>query len=127
LPPGQNDADYGAAFHDVVLPALDRFEPEFLIVSAGFDAHARDPLAQMGVTERGFAAMCDAVLARVPRAVLLLEGGYDLDALAASVRACIEVLAGGHETFPSGAGGDAARAIAATREAHAGAVRSPLH
>jgi acetoin utilization deacetylase AcuC-like enzyme len=126
MPPGQDDADYGAAFDDVVLPALDRFGPDLLIVSAGFDAHARDPLAQMRVTERGFAAMCAAVLARVPRAVLLLEGGYDLDALAGSVRACVEVMTGGSETFPTGAGSDAAGAVAATREAHSGSARSPL-
>jgi acetoin utilization deacetylase AcuC-like enzyme len=126
LPPEQDDADYGVAFHDVVLPALDRFAPDLLIVSAGFDAHARDPLAQMRVTERGFAAMCAAVLARVPRTVLLLEGGYDLDALAGSVRACVEVMTGRDETFPTGAGTDAARAVAATQKAHAGAVGSPL-
>jgi acetoin utilization deacetylase AcuC-like enzyme len=117
LPPQQTDADYGAVFEEVVLPALDRFAPEVLIVSAGFDAHARDPLAQMQVTERGFAAMCAMVAAQVPRLVLLLEGGYHLDALCGSVRACVEVLRGRRDTFPAGAGGEAAAAIAATRAA----------
>jgi acetoin utilization deacetylase AcuC-like enzyme len=126
LPPGQDDADYGAVFSDIVLPAVERFAPDLVIVSAGFDAHARDPLAQMNLTERGFAAMCAAVLALVPRGVLLLEGGYDLDALAASVRACVEVMTGRRETFPAGGSGEARRAIAATRAAHAGAARSPL-
>jgi hypothetical protein len=111
------DADYGAVFEEVVLPELDRFAPQLLIVSAGFDAHARDPLAQMRVTERGFAAMCTLLAARVPRLVLLLEGGYHLDALCGSVRACVEVLRGGRETFPSGAGSQAVAAIAATRGA----------
>lgn len=123
LPPGQGDAEYGAVFNDVVLPALDRFGPDLLLVSAGFDAHARDPLAQMNVSERGFAAMCTGVLAQVPRAVLLLEGGYDLDALAASVRACVQVMTGGRETFPSGVGTATAHAIAATRAAHGRAGR----
>jgi acetoin utilization deacetylase AcuC-like enzyme len=123
---GQGDAEYGAVFADLFLPALERFAPDFLIVSAGFDAHARDPLAEMQVSERGFAAMCSAaadVAARSAggRMVLLLEGGYDLEALAASVRACVEVLAGARERFPAGVGRGAPRAIAATRQALAGA------
>lgn len=100
-----------------MLPALDGFAPDLLIVSAGFDAHAHDPLAQMRVTERGFAAMCSAVAAQVPHLVLLLEGGYHLDALCDSVRACVEVLRGRQDTFPSGAGARAVGAIAATRSA----------
>ncbi len=77
-----------------------------MIVSAGFDAHARDPLADMLVTERGFAAMCTS-LAELARShcggklVLLLEGGYHLEALAQSVRACLEVMTGARrEDFP---------------------------
>jgi acetoin utilization deacetylase AcuC-like enzyme len=75
----------------------------------------------MRVTERGFAAMCSAVrqLAEQScrgRLVLVLEGGYDLDALAGSTRACLEVLTGRRDDFP--AGGDRARsAMAATRAA----------
>ena len=57
LPGGQGDADYGVVFHDLFLPAARAFAPDLIIVSAGFDAHARDPLADMRVTERGFAAM----------------------------------------------------------------------
>ncbi|MES1172114.1 MAG: histone deacetylase [Bacteroidota bacterium] len=123
LPPDQGDADYGAVFHDVFLPALDAFAPDLLIVSAGFDAHARDPLGQMRVTEDGFAAMCSRVADAVPKLVLLLEGGYDLAALAASARACVEVLAGAREEFPSGVGPRAAEAIAASQGAHAHAGR----
>lgn len=126
LPPGQDDASYGAVFNDIVLPAVERFAPDLVIVSAGFDAHARDPLAQMSLTERGFGAMCAAVLSLVPRSVLLLEGGYDLEALAGSVRACVEVMTGRRETFPSGGSADARQSIAATRAAHAQASRSPL-
>ena len=105
LPPGQTDADYGALFADVMLPALERFAPELVIVSAGFDAHARDPLGEMKLTERGFAAMCSGVAELGSRLVLVLEGGYDLAGLAGSVQACVQVLAGGRETFPAGVGG----------------------
>jgi acetoin utilization deacetylase AcuC-like enzyme len=125
LPPWQDDADYGAVFHDLFLPALDAFAPEMVIVSAGFDAHARDPLGQMRVTERGFQAMCSAVADMQEKVVLLLEGGYDLSALAASARGCVEVLAGTREQFPTGVGPRVAEAIAATRRAHA-AIASSL-
>jgi acetoin utilization deacetylase AcuC-like enzyme len=118
LPAGQSDADYGAVFHELFLPALARFQPELTIVSAGFDAHARDPLAEMRVSERGFAAMCTAVRDVAPggKLVLLLEGGYDLDALADSARACVEVLAGGSEAFTRGAGARAPEAVGETRQ-----------
>jgi acetoin utilization deacetylase AcuC-like enzyme len=122
LPGGQDDADYGAVFHDLFLPVGRAFAPDLVIVSAGFDAHARDPLAEMGVTERGFAAMASAMAELAASAcggklVLLLEGGYDLAALAASVRATLEVLAGRREDFPLGAGTEPALAISATRDA----------
>jgi acetoin utilization deacetylase AcuC-like enzyme len=126
LEPGQGDAEYGAVFHDLFSPALEAFAADLTIVSAGFDAHLRDPLAGMRVTERGFAAMCSAVRdsARHGKLVLLLEGGYDLDALAASVRATIEVLTGRSETFPRGVGLHVSEAIGATRAALARAGRS---
>ena len=123
LPPGQSDADYGAVFHDLFLPVADAFRPEIIIVSAGFDAHARDPLADMRVTERGFAAMCSSLdaLARsacAGKLVLLLEGGYHPNALAQSVRACLEVMTGARrDEFPAGAGPEAPAAVDDTRDA----------
>ena len=123
LPPGQGDADYGAVFQELFLPAGEAFRPDVIIVSAGFDAHARDPLADMRVTERGFAAMCSAIkdLARshcAGKLVLLLEGGYHLDALAQSVRACLEVLTGARrEDFPRGAGAAAPAVVEQTQAA----------
>jgi acetoin utilization deacetylase AcuC-like enzyme len=128
LPGGQNDADYGAVFHDLFLPAARAFAPDLVLVSAGFDPHERDPLADMLVTERGFAAMATAVDALAREAcggklVLLLEGGYDLAALPASVRACLEVMGGRREAFPAGVGAYAPRAVAATRAALAAAGR----
>src|SRR5262249_8522735 len=99
LPAGQGDADYGVAFHDLFLPAARACAPDVVLVSAGFDPHERDPLADMRVTERGFAAMATAMAELAQEAcggklVLLLEGGYDLAALAHSTRACLEVLGG---------------------------------
>jgi acetoin utilization deacetylase AcuC-like enzyme len=122
LPAGQDDADYGPVFHDLFLPVAEQFRPDLVIVSAGFDPHARDPLAQMEVTERGFAAMCSALQDLAQRTaggklVLVLEGGYDLVALPASVRACLEVMTGARkEEFPSGSQ-HARRAVAASRAA----------
>ena len=99
LPPGCDDGDYAAAFSQALLPAADKFAPQLVLVSAGFDAHRCDPLADMRVTSEGFAALCGAVKDIADhhcpgRLVLTLEGGYDEAALAASVRACVEVLAG---------------------------------
>ncbi|HEY7372158.1 MAG TPA: histone deacetylase [Polyangia bacterium] len=129
LPGGQGDADYGAAFHDLFLPAARAFLPEMVIVSAGFDAHARDPLANMRVSERGFAAMA-SVLAQFAdeacggKLALMLEGGYDLPALTASVRAALEVLAGRREDFPGGAQAATLDAIGEAREALRAAGRA---
>ncbi len=99
LPAGCDDGDYAASFANVVLPIAEAYQPELVLVSAGFDAHRDDPLAGMRVTEEGFAALCGAVKAisdrHCPgRLVLTLEGGYDLGALSRSVRGCVEVLAG---------------------------------
>jgi acetoin utilization deacetylase AcuC-like enzyme len=121
LSAGQDDADFGAVFHEVFLPVGQAFRPDIVLVSAGFDAHARDPLGGMGVTERGFAAMCSSLrdLAGAScggKLVLFLEGGYDLAALAGSTRACLEVMTGGKEEFPTGSH-RAAPAVAASRSA----------
>lgn len=124
LPGGQGDADYGAVFHEVFLPRALQYRPDVVLVSAGFDPHRADPLGGMNVTERGFAAMCSAVKSLANevcggKLVLLLEGGYDLDGLAQSVHACVEVLAGSRtESFPSGAGRSVTQAIEATQAAH---------
>jgi acetoin utilization deacetylase AcuC-like enzyme len=122
LPGGRNDADFGAVFHDLLLPVARAFAPELVIVSAGFDPHEDDPLGGMLCTERGFAAMCSLVKQFADataggRLVLLLEGGYSLVGLPRSVHACLEVLTGRTEEFPSGAGREASHAIQASREA----------
>ena len=85
----EGSAAFRQAWGNVILPALDAFAPELLIVSAGFDAHREDPLAQLRLETEDFAWITDALLdlARTRcdgRLVSVLEGGYDLEALAAS-------------------------------------------
>ena len=94
---GSNDADYLRAFEAQVLPALEEFAPQFLLISAGFDAHVEDPLSGTLVTEDGYAEMsklaCDLAERHCGgRIVSLLEGGYDLGALARSVATHLGVL-----------------------------------
>lgn len=124
LPGGQRDADYGAVFHDVFLPIAQQFKPQLVLVSAGFDAHRADPIGGMNVSERGFAAMTAAMKSLANevcggKLVLMLEGGYDLEALSMSVHASLEVLAG-HRTdsFAQGVGSSTAASIADTVTAH---------
>jgi acetoin utilization deacetylase AcuC-like enzyme len=96
---GAVDEDYQTAFADVVLPILRQFEPDLILVSAGFDAHERDPLGGMRLTTPSFAAMTLELRAAAEeccrgRIVAVVEGGYDLQALAASLDATIEALSG---------------------------------
>ncbi len=87
-----------AAFDARVGPALERFAPELVLISAGFDAHAEDPLGTVAATEETFAELTRRVVAVAERhaggrLVLVLEGGYFLPSLGRSLRACLEVLA----------------------------------
>jgi acetoin utilization deacetylase AcuC-like enzyme len=90
LPAGSGDDDYLRAFEEVVEPALRRFEPELLLVSAGFDAHAEDPLALMEVTERGFQTLAQRCRDLAPRLAAVLEGGYNLETLPRLVGAALD-------------------------------------
>lgn len=122
LPVGATDADYGMLFHELLLPVAQAYRPQFILVSAGYDSHRKDPLGGMAVTERGFAAMCSAVRSLAEsacngRLVLLLEGGYSLEGLSQSVHASVEVLAGRTDDFPTGdVSKEAAAALAKSRE-----------
>jgi acetoin utilization deacetylase AcuC-like enzyme len=96
VPPGADDGVYGSLVSHVVTPLIRAFEPQLMLISAGYDAHVGDPLAECRVTDEGFAAMtasirreCDSVGAPVGA---VLEGGYSLDGLARSVAATLEVL-----------------------------------
>ena len=97
LPAGSGSAAFRAAWSDRLLPALDNFAPELIIVSAGFDAHRRDPLAQLDVETEDFVWLTEELLAIASRhaggrLVSVLEGGYDLAALAESVAAHVRAL-----------------------------------
>jgi acetoin utilization deacetylase AcuC-like enzyme len=99
LPPGQGDRVYLRVFDELLLPRIEAFEPEVVIISAGYDAHCDDPLAMMDVTERGFAEMTARVVDLADRiaggrVAAVLEGGYDLNALGRSVEATLRVLDG---------------------------------
>ena len=135
LPVGAGDADYLAAFDHVLVPALDAFRPELVLVSAGFDAFVDDPLAGMRVTHAGFAAMARRLRAVAERhaegrIVAVLEGGYDLDGLAGGMTAVFTELVGAagpgdprapEAIAPLPAVGGARAAIDATLAAHAAA------
>ncbi len=100
LPPGSGSEAFRHAFGERILPALDGFAPKMILISAGFDAHASDPLAQLNLTEDDFAWATREILAIAgkhceERIVSTLEGGYDLDALGASVAAHVAVLMDG--------------------------------
>ncbi|MCH98864.1 putative histone deacetylase hda1, partial [Trifolium medium] len=87
------DADYLAAWEHILLPVAKEFSPEIILVSAGFDAAAGDPLGGCGVTPTGFSVMLKKLIDLAKgRIVILLEGGYNLRATAESMRACVEVL-----------------------------------
>jgi acetoin utilization deacetylase AcuC-like enzyme len=85
------DEEYLAAFERVVEPAIRSFEPDLLLVSAGFDAGARDLIGGMRVTEAGFADMARQTRGLSERVALVLEGGYTLETLPGFVRAVAEV------------------------------------
>jgi acetoin utilization deacetylase AcuC-like enzyme len=87
---------YLKAFDEVIAPAVERFAPTWLLISAGFDAHRADPITDLGLTAGDFAALTSRATAFVPtgRTIAMLEGGYDLDALSASTRAVLGVFAG---------------------------------
>ncbi len=94
---GEGDEEYHAVFEKSLVPAADAFKPEFVIISAGFDAHRDDPLASMGLTEQGYADLTGIVTGIAKRhaggrILSSLEGGYNLTALSASVGAHIQAL-----------------------------------
>jgi acetoin utilization deacetylase AcuC-like enzyme len=99
LAPGGNDAAYIEVFDQIVLPVANAFRPQMVLISAGFDAHANDPLGGMLVTEQGFGELARRVVQFADdhadgRVVAFLEGGYDPPALAASVVATLAALDG---------------------------------
>ncbi len=117
LEAGAGDADYGLVFDTAVAPILEAYGPDLLLVSAGYDAHDRDPLGGMRVSTGGYARM-DGVLRGVAerccggRLAVVTEGGYDLDALEACLAGTLDVLAAPPASPPASPAGSTRRAEA---------------
>ena len=99
LPAGSGDGEYLQVFDEVIVPVVKRFSPELILVSAGYDGHWSDRLAMMDLSVTGYAKMVGIIKGLADELcqghlVFTLEGGYNLEALAASVRATFEVLLG---------------------------------
>lgn len=96
LPAGTAGDVYRRAWAEIVIPIVSQFEPDWVLISAGFDAHANDQLAEFRLTSGDFGWMAAALSEIHPahRIVVALEGGYDLDALRESARATILGLSG---------------------------------
>jgi acetoin utilization deacetylase AcuC-like enzyme len=99
LPPLCSDADYLYVFDQLVEPFVDKYQPELILVSAGFDAHESDPLGGMKLTTNGFGLLAERTKRLAEKncggkLAMFLEGGYDPYFLAKNVMACAEVLAG---------------------------------
>jgi acetoin utilization deacetylase AcuC-like enzyme len=84
------DDEYRRAFADIVEPAVGVFGPDLVVVSAGFDAHEADPLADMAVTAAGFAELARRCAAMAPRLAAVLEGGYNVQTLPGLVGAALD-------------------------------------
>ncbi|ACA14958.1 histone deacetylase superfamily [Methylobacterium sp. 4-46] len=99
LRPGDDGERFREAFETAILPRIDAFHPDLIVISAGFDAHWRDPLANLQLTEADFAWTTRRLMDLADRhaggrVVSVLEGGYDLDGLSRSVAAHVEALMG---------------------------------
>jgi acetoin utilization deacetylase AcuC-like enzyme len=96
FPAGTAGGAYLAAVDEVIAPIADDWHPTWLLISAGFDAHRLDPLTDLGLTSGDYSLLIERLMPLVGsrRVVAFLEGGYDLDALAASAGACLAALAG---------------------------------
>ncbi|HMJ15939.1 MAG TPA: histone deacetylase, partial [Polyangiaceae bacterium] len=97
LSAGADDSVYRAACERLIAPILNAYDPDLLLISAGFDAHRRDPLASMRLSEGGYADMLSVLQSALPRGPegrvgLVLEGGYDLEGLRSSLAATLEAL-----------------------------------
>jgi len=97
LPPGSGDEDYISAFEKELLPRAEEFDPDFILISAGFDPHRDDPLSSINLSEEGFSRLTGMVMDLAEktcegRVISFLEGGYNLKALSSSVKEHIKVL-----------------------------------
>jgi len=132
---GATDADYELVYRSAIVPVLREFGPDLVLVSAGFDAHERDPLASMRVTTDGYAAIVRQLVTSAKNGAIAFatEGGYDLSALADCLDASFAVIsspAGSEEPAPVAPGQSrsnttrAERALEAVRAAQKGFWRA---
>lgn len=128
VPPGTTGDVYADAFDRVVLPVLERFGPDHLVVSLGFDAHRRDPLTSLALTSADYGDLVARLVevAGPGRLVAFLEGGYDLDAVRACAHASTVALAGVRAAFaePPSRGGPGRAAVDAAVAVHLGGAPS---
>jgi acetoin utilization deacetylase AcuC-like enzyme len=106
LPAGCGDEEYLCVFKEIVIPIADKYQPEWVLVSAGFDPHQHDPLGGMRVTEKGFGIMASMLLELAQKhaagkIAFLLEGGYNLEALRNSVSVVLEKMKGEDRSGPA--------------------------
>jgi len=99
MSPGSGDADYGNIFLHILKPIALSYKPQFIFVSAGFDTYSRDPLGGMRMTENGYTRLTNIIMDIAQttcggKIIISLEGGYDLDGLATSVKAVLRELRG---------------------------------
>jgi len=126
---GATDADYDAIFRHLGMPVVRAFDPDLILVSAGYDAHERDPLGGMRVTTDGFGSLVRHLVATADaccggRLVLVTEGGYDLPALGESVDATLAVLHAGGDAPPEPEAGSGVTACGLAALGRARAVQS---
>jgi acetoin utilization deacetylase AcuC-like enzyme len=118
LPPGATGDVLRRGFDDIAAPIMDEFDPTWVLVSAGFDGHRADPIADLALSSGDFALLATSVASFAPtsRLALFLEGGYDLDALRHSVAATLSILLGrDYQPEASTSGGDGADLIKRTQ------------
>jgi acetoin utilization deacetylase AcuC-like enzyme len=95
---GSGDDEYVRAFEEIVAPAVERFGPDALLVSAGFDAHVDDPISDMYVTADGFRELARRSADLAPHVAAVLEGGYNLETLPGLVTVALEGFDSGNAT-----------------------------
>jgi acetoin utilization deacetylase AcuC-like enzyme len=118
MPPGANGTAYTAALDELILPVVSRFAPTWLIISAGFDAHAADPITDLGLSSGDYGRLTAGLMQLAPpgRRIVMLEGGYDLGALRDSTAATLGALLGREvEPEPPTSGGPGRGNVEAAR------------
>jgi len=125
LPAGATGDVLGRAINEVAAPVIDAFDPTWVLVSAGFDAHRADPIAELQLASNDFADLTRSVAGFAPRPgrlALFLEGGYELEALRSSVRATLSAALGEVSPDDRSHGGPGAEQIGRTQSARRAAI-----